>query len=142
MQKKVKYSEEEWIQKLENSLEDNYQIALHQIGVFGTDESRKEVKKNNFLKHILPIRPKDFCKSIMNSGLKNRWKRLRYTVMSFGSAKEIADNKDLRKEAFLNYDYTIEFGQDIDKSKELYDVIIAIPSTAEIEGEKYRLGLS
>lgn len=134
------YNSEDWIKKLAEDLPANYQVGLHEIGVFGTEESRREVRKNNILTYLRPINQKDFCKSIMKSGLKNRWERLGYTLMYFGSVEKIVDNREVnfRRDSFLGYDYNSKGSQL--ENQDFYDIVVSIPSHISIGEKKYFLG--
>ena len=133
------YNSEDWIKRLGSDLPADYQIGLHQIGVYGTEESRMEVRKNNIFTYLRPIKPRDFCKSIMKSGLKNRWESLGFTLTYFGSVSDIINNRGgYKKERFLDYEYersTVE-----EEKQDLYNVVIAIPSHIVMDGKQYFMG--
>lgn len=138
--KKETYSKEELLKKISMDLRANYEIGLHQIGVFGTKESVKKVHKNNFFSRVRKLKPKDFCECILRNGFMNRYSDINHTLMPFGDIKKIENNKDFRKDNFLDYffygyeDYMKEIEKNLDT------MIIAVPSEVEIEGKKYNLG--
>ena len=131
-----KYNPEEWIKKISEDLKSDYQIGLHQVGVFGTDESRKAVRKNNPLTYLRKIKPQDYCKSIMKTGLLNRWEDISYTLSEFGSVEKILNDFE-RRENFLNYEYETESQN---ARTGLYDIVVAIPSRVIVNGERYYFG--
>ena len=139
--KKATYTADEWIARMQSDLSKDYQIGLHQVGVFGTKESIRQVRKNDISTYFRTIKPEDFCKSIVKSGLKNRWENIGNTLSTFGSVEEIANNKSFRKEAFLQYDYNND-GMDSEyiTPENLYDVIVAMPLDVYVRGNEYHLG--
>lgn len=136
MSKVIKYNPDDWIKKISEDLDGDYQIGLHEVGIFGTNESKKAVRKNNPLTYLRRISPKDYCESIMKGGLLNRWDDISYTLYRFGSVDQIV-NSVLRKESFLNYEYESDSEN---SSKELYDVVVAVPSRITVNGKDYDLG--
>ena len=85
----MNFNYEQWIEKISKDLPEDYQIGLHQVGVFGTEESKKAVRRNNPITYLRKIKPKDYCESIMKTGLKNRWNNILYTLAAFGSVDKI-----------------------------------------------------
>lgn len=136
MSKVIKFSPDDWIRKMSEDLGGDYQIGLHQVGVFGTKESEKAVRRNNPLTYLRKLKPKDYCESIIKTGLLNRWDDISYTLYQFGTVEKIANNI-FRKESFLNYEYE---NDSENSSKELYDVVVAVPSRVTVNGEDYYLG--
>lgn len=136
MSKAIKYSPEDWIKKISEDLGRDYQMGLHQVGVFGTDESKKAVRRNNPLTYLRKIRAEDYCESIMKTGLLNRWEDISLTLWTFGSVEGII-NSNLLQEDFLNYEY-----KDVleDSSKELYDVVVAVPSRVTVDEKNFYFG--
>ena len=135
--KKIKYTQEEWIKKIEEELPKDYQIGLHQIGVFGTEEAKKSVRRNNPITYLRKIKPEDYCQSIINNGFNSKWDFIDHTLMFFGSVGKITDPKSsYRRKQFLEYEY-----QEVEKSgKDLYDIIVAMPYQVSIDNQNYILG--
>ncbi len=138
MNKSMNFNYEQWIEKISKDLPEDYQIGLHQVGVFGTEESKKAVRRNNPITYLRKIKPKDYCESIMKTGLKNRWNNILYTLAAFGSVDKIRNNI-IRQQEFLNYQYDAE-NLDENKNLELYDVIVATPRQISIGRNTYLLG--
>lgn len=140
MAKNNVYDGEGIIQKLKRDLPNNYQIGLHQIGVFGTPESKKIARQNNFFSRFRPLNQEDFCRSIMKTGLRNRYEDLMFTVAGFGSVDEIENSLE-RKEEFLTYDYNkMDISLDYVPKEHDYDIIVAIPSHVNINKKEYFIG--
>ncbi len=137
MGKAIRFNSEAWIEKLSNDLPDNYQIGLHQVEAMegiAKENSKKMIRKNVPSTYLRKIKPEDYCKSIMKSGLMNRWDDIKFTLMNFGSVEEIRNSIE-RREQFLNYEYERE-----KRKSDLYDVIVAIPSQVKVDNEEYFLG--
>ena len=140
MAKSIRYTYEEFLNKMNEDLQGEYQIGLHEIGVFGTEESKKAVRKNNPITYFRKIKPKDYCGSILNSGLKNRWEEIGHTLYKLGSLEKINEQPD-RKRAFLQYKYEGENGFFITSpNDDLYDIIVAMPKEIMMDNKHYLLG--
>lgn len=140
MAKKISYTANEWIERLKTDLTEDYQIGLHQVGVFGTKETIRQVRKNDISTYFRKIKPEDFCKSIVKTGLKNRWDDITHTLSTYGSVEEISNNKDFRQENFLNYDYNDYTLEQALEDKDLYDVVVAVPLKVNVGEKEYSLG--
>lgn len=139
MKKVVRLDSKTWIEKLSSDLPDSYQIGLHQIGALKEEisqESKRMIRKNVPVTYLRKVKSEDYCKSIMKSGLINRWDDINYTLMNFGSVEKIRNNF-IRREQFLNYEYS---DYRYLEEQDLYDIIVAVPSQIEIDNEEYFLG--
>ena len=63
MSKRIIFKPDDLIKRMNKDLEKTYQIGLHQIGVFGTKESKAAVRKNNPLTYIRKLNLKTIVKA-------------------------------------------------------------------------------
>lgn len=135
------YNEEELINELDKDLNESYQMGLHQIGVFGDENSIKKARNSSFLTRFKKLSPKDFCNSIIKSGLMNKYEDVLHTIMTYGDFGNIKENKFSRKNQFVDY-LTYSYDDYIDRKgeKDIDTAIIAVPSEVEINGERYNIG--
>ncbi len=135
------YNEEELINELDKDLNENYQIGLHQVGVFGNKNSVKKARSINIFTKFKKLGPKDFCNSIVKNGLMNKYEEVFYTMKTYGDFGNIKENKGSIKSEFIDYlTYSYEDYLDRKGGKDIDTVIIAVPSEVEINGKKYNIG--
>ena len=134
--KPILYNPDEWMNALRQNLGSNYQIGLHQVGVFNKNKSELAVKKNNILARIRRVSSKDICNNIMQTGLLNSNDDISKTVSPFGTIDEIEKDRQL-KEMFLNYEYSSDLSE---PKNGVYDIVVAIPESVKIDGEEYYFG--